>query len=154
MQILQARKFSFVGFSFCIHISYIYTTFERTKNNNNLTNISLTKNSCTMISIPYRQLTELQKQLNVSLSIVNQLLQFYQQASGAFSGHAVSKSELATLVGVSSRTFAGWLRDCRSELRAMGVKDRARYLPAEAVAFICERYVIIPTQEKCTAKLQ
>lgn len=107
-----------------------------------------------MISIPYRQLIELQKLLNVSSSIVSQLLQFYQQASGAFSGHAVSKSELAALVGVSSRTFAGWLRDCRSELRAMGVKDRAHYLPAEAVAFICERFVIIPTQEKCTAKLQ
>ena len=69
-----------------------------------------------MISIPYRQLTELQKMLNVSFSIVNQLLQFYQQASGMFSGQAVSKSELATLVGVSLRTFAGWLCDCQSGL--------------------------------------
>ncbi|MGM9831214.1 MAG: hypothetical protein ACI3Z5_04255 [Paludibacteraceae bacterium] len=107
-----------------------------------------------MNTIPYRQLIELQKQLNAALSIVNQLIQFHQQASGPLSTHVVSKSELATLAGVSARTITGWLRECRNELRAMGVKDRARYLPAEAVAFICERYAIIPTQEKCTVNPQ
>lgn len=101
-----------------------------------------------MISIPYRQLIELQKMLNVSLSIVNQLLETHHRAFGLITCCAMKKSELAALAGVSSRTFSGWLHKHRKELRAMGEKDKSHYLSAEAVAFICEHYVIIPKQEK------
>lgn len=50
-----------------------------------------------------------------------------------------SKSELADLAGTTTRTFSKWLQPFRSELRQMGVTDRTKLLPPQAVRFICEQ---------------
>ena len=50
-----------------------------------------------------------------------------------------TKSELADMVGTTTRTFSKWLRPFRTELRQMGVTDRTKLLPPQAVRFICEQ---------------
>ena len=50
-----------------------------------------------------------------------------------------TKSELAEMVGATTRTFSKWLRPFRNELRQMGVTDRTKLLPPQAVRFICEQ---------------
>ena len=63
---------------------------------------------------------------------------------------SLSKSELAELAGTTTKTFAKWLRPFRTELRQMGVSDRAKLLPPQAVQFICENLDIDlpPKKEK------
>ena len=55
---------------------------------------------------------------------------------------AKSKSELASLAGVSLDTLAEWCRPYREELSAMGVKPNARVLPPKAVLFLAEKFCI------------
>ena len=50
-----------------------------------------------------------------------------------------TKSELADLTGTTTRTFSKWLRPFRAELRQMGVTDRTKLLPPQAVRFVCEQ---------------
>ncbi len=54
----------------------------------------------------------------------------------------ISKSKLAELAGVSSRTFARYLATRRSVLDAMGISPKAQKLPPQAVRYICEDYCI------------
>ena len=49
----------------------------------------------------------------------------------------MTKGELASLLGKSTRHLSRWLEPYREELRKMGVSDRAKMLPAEAVYLIC-----------------
>ena len=49
----------------------------------------------------------------------------------------MSKGELALLLGKSTRHLSRWLKPFKTELRKMGVSDRAKMLPAEAVYLIC-----------------
>lgn len=53
-----------------------------------------------------------------------------------------SKNELADLAGTTTKTFSKWLRPFRAELQQMGVSDRAKLLPPQAVQFICEQLAI------------
>ena len=53
-----------------------------------------------------------------------------------------SKYEMADLAGTTTKTFSKWLRPFRTELRQMGVSDRAKILPPQAVQFICEHLAI------------
>ena len=52
------------------------------------------------------------------------------------------KYELARKAGVSSKTFARWLKNDTEKLRALGALPRSKLLPPPAVKFICEKYVI------------
>ena len=42
------------------------------------------------------------------------------------------------MAGTSTRTFSKWLQPFREELRRMGVSDRTKLLPPQAVRFVCE----------------
>lgn len=53
-----------------------------------------------------------------------------------------SKSELADIAGTTTKTFSKWLKPFRAELRRMGVSDRTKLLPPQAVQFICEHLAI------------
>ena len=53
-----------------------------------------------------------------------------------------SKSELATLAGVSYSTFYRFLKTHRQVLYDMGVSIYAQKLPPNAVRFLCEKYCI------------
>ena len=59
-----------------------------------------------------------------------------------FSRQAVSKSELATLVGVSLRTFASWLRGCQSGLVLSACETGQGEITSEGVRFVA-RFVMI-----------
>ena len=54
----------------------------------------------------------------------------------------ISKSTLAKLAGVSSRTFTRYLATRRHILDAMGISPKAQKLPPQAVRYICEDYCI------------
>lgn len=47
------------------------------------------------------------------------------------------KSELAAMLGKSTRQLSKWISPFRPHLRELGVKDRAKILPADAVFYIC-----------------
>lgn len=55
---------------------------------------------------------------------------------------AMYKYELARKAGVSSKTFARWLKNDTDTLLSFGVLPRSKLLPPPAVKFICEKYVI------------
>lgn len=98
-----------------------------------------------MISIPYRQLIELQKHLNAIQDIINNVCQQTAQTPSAklsMPYRAMTKAELAALAGVTSRTFAKWLLPYRQQLRKFGVADNAKLLPPAAVQYLCELFVI------------
>lgn len=67
--------------------------------------------------------------------------------SRVFPSRPMTKSELASLAGVSSRTLAKWLKPLQSRLREMGVSDTAKLLPPDAVYFVCE-HLNITSDEK------
>ena len=48
----------------------------------------------------------------------------------------MTKSELASLAHVTTRTLAKWLKPLRPQLRDMGVPNQAKVLPSDAVRFI------------------
>ena len=54
----------------------------------------------------------------------------------------ISKSELARLAGVSTRTFRRYLVTRRHILDAMGISPKAQKLPPQAVRYVCEDYCI------------
>ena len=66
-------------------------------------------------------------------------LEAEQLADSPVNYSSKSKSELADLAGTTTRTFSKWLQPFRSELRQMGVTDRTKLLPPQAVRFICEQ---------------
>lgn len=51
----------------------------------------------------------------------------------------MSKSELASLLCMSSRAFTNFVSEFEPDLTAMGVKKTAKKLPPEAVRFLCEK---------------
>jgi len=59
----------------------------------------------------------------------------------------ISKSELARLAGVSTRTFRRYLATRRHILDAMGISPKAQKLPPQAVRYVCEDYCIDLPQE-------
>ena len=54
----------------------------------------------------------------------------------------ISKSKLAELAGVSTRTFSRYLATRQPILTAMGISLKAKKLPPQAVRYICEDYCI------------
>ena len=54
----------------------------------------------------------------------------------------MTKSELASLAHVTTRTLAKWLKPLRPQLRDMGVPDQAKVLPFDAVHFISSQFHI------------
>ena len=48
----------------------------------------------------------------------------------------MTKSELASLAHVTTRTLAKWLKPLRPQLRDMGLPDQAKVLPFDAVRFV------------------
>ena len=54
----------------------------------------------------------------------------------------ITKSTLARLADVSTRTFRRYLATRRPVLDAMGISPNARKLPPQAVRYICEDYCI------------
>ena len=54
----------------------------------------------------------------------------------------MTKSELASLAHVTTRTLAKWLKPLRPQLRDMGVPDQAKVLPADVVHFISSQFHI------------
>ena len=64
----------------------------------------------------------------------------------------MSKGELASLLGKSTRHLSRWLEPFKTELRKMGVSDRAKILPAEAVYLICST-LDITFPEKMTEEI-
>lgn len=49
----------------------------------------------------------------------------------------MTKKELANMLGVSSRHLAYQIQKLQPQLRIMGISDRAKLLPPNAVFFIC-----------------
>lgn len=58
-------------------------------------------------------------------------------ASEMYPNRPMTKKELASMLGVSSRYLASQLNLLRPQLRTMGVSDRAKLLPPHIVNFIC-----------------
>ena len=54
----------------------------------------------------------------------------------------MTKSELASLAHVITRTLAKWLKPLRPQLHDMGVPDQAKVLPFDAVHFISSQFHI------------
>ena len=54
----------------------------------------------------------------------------------------ISKSTLAQLAGVSTRTFSRYLATSQPILSAMGISPKTKKLPPQAVRYICEDYCI------------
>lgn len=54
----------------------------------------------------------------------------------------MTKSELASIAGVSATTFRKWLHLYDAELAAMGISPNAKLLTPKAVAFICDKFGI------------
>ena len=55
---------------------------------------------------------------------------------------AMYKYELARKAGVSSKTFARWLKNDTEKLIELGALPRSKLLPPPAVKYLCEKYVI------------
>jgi hypothetical protein len=51
----------------------------------------------------------------------------------------MSKSEVASILCMSSRSFSNLIKEFESDLSSMGVKKTAKKLPPEAVRFLCEK---------------
>lgn len=51
----------------------------------------------------------------------------------------MSKSELASLLCMSSRAFTNFVSEFEPDLTAMGVKKTAKKLPPKAVRLLCEK---------------
>ena len=54
----------------------------------------------------------------------------------------ISKSELAKMAGVSSRTFRRYLATRRPILESLGITPKTQKLPPDVVRYICEDYCI------------
>ena len=57
--------------------------------------------------------------------------------SSMYPKRAMTKKELANMLGISSRNFAYQIKDLRPQLQEMGVSDRAKLLPPHVVHFLC-----------------
>lgn len=55
---------------------------------------------------------------------------------------AMYKYELARKAGVSSKTFARWLKNDTEQLRVLGALPRSKLLPPQAVKYVCQKYAI------------
>ena len=64
----------------------------------------------------------------------------------SYPSRTMSKAELAALMGVSPRKFASLLHPLRETLRAMGVSDKAKLLPPQAVHYVCRELNITTPQ--------
>ena len=58
-------------------------------------------------------------------------------SSNMYPKRAMTKKELANMLGISSRNFAYQIKELRPQLREMGVLDRAKLLPPHVVHFLC-----------------
>ena len=92
------------------------------------------------INAAYSLLVTIQQQDN----IISDTTRFYPS-------RPMSKGELAAMLGKSTRHLSRWLEPFKEELRTMGVSERAKILPAEAVHLICST-LDISFPEKMTEK--
>ena len=113
-----------------------------------------------MVCLSNHQFNELQSHFYVILShaeAIRSILAVVKQQSTPpldvrqnYLSRPMTKSELAQLANVSTRTLLDWLRPFRKSLREMGVSDNAKVLPAEAVQFLCRQWEITFDQSNLT----
>lgn len=111
-----------------------------------------------MFTFTNQQFAELQSHIDAVLSILNAARQqennLLCDMSRAYPSRPMTKSELASLATITTRTLAKWLKPFRKQLREMGVPDHAKLLPPDAVHFICERLDITSDEKKRRRKLK
>ena len=100
-----------------------------------------------MVCLSNHQFNELQSQFLAVQSHINTIQSILatvkQQSTPSFDmqrsypSRPMTKSELAQLANVSSRTLAKWLKPFHPQLRSMGVLPTVKLLPPDAVRFIC-----------------
>ena len=68
---------------------------------------------------------------------------------------AMTKTQLASLAGVSVATFSSWLKPIEGELAAMGYQPGKRCIPPHVVQHLAERFCIdVEPSTKYTANKQ
>ena len=72
----------------------------------------------------------------------------------SYPDRTMSKAELAAMFGVTTRTFAKLLHPLREQLRQMGVSDKAKLLPPQAVKFVCKELDIVNQRNKNAEKTE
>lgn len=72
------------------------------------------------------------------LVIFRQQIDIVTDTTRVYPSRPMSKSELAAMLGKSTRQLSKWIQPFRPKLRDMGVSDTAKILPAEAVYYICK----------------
>ena len=96
------------------------------------------------------QIDAVQSQLNELRSvliIVQQQSDIISDTRRIYPSRPMSKSELAAMLGKSTRQLSKWINPFRQHLREMGVTDRAKILPANAVLYICSELDITLHEE-------
>lgn len=85
---------------------------------------------------------------SILLAAMQQGDNLFFDAVSAYPSRPMSKSELATLLNRSTRQLSIYIKPFRPELRDMGVSDRAKVLPPEAVYYICQKLDITIDDKK------
>ena len=103
-----------------------------------------------MVILSNHQFQELVTAVEAAQSIISKARQVaelnYHFVS--YPDRTMSKAELAGLLGVSPRKFASMLHPLREKLREMGVSDKAKLLPPQAVLYVCKELNITTSHSK------
>ena len=93
-----------------------------------------------MVILSNHQFQELVTAVETAQSIISKARQVAELNYHfiSYPGRTMSKAELAGLLGVSPRKFASMLHPLRKKLREMGVSDKAKLLPPNAVLYVCK----------------
>ena len=102
------------------------------------------KQMLTKIDAAQSQLSELKS----VLITVQQQSDVISDTQRIYPSRPMSKSELAAILGKSTRQLSKWINPFRPRLREMGVTDRAKVLPADAVFYICSELDITFHEKK------
>ena len=108
--------------------------------------------------ITRQQLNKLQAEINAAqmhidaansiIITLSQQTDIVMDTTRVYPNKPMSKSELATMLGKSTRQLSKWISPFRPHLRKMGVGDHAKILPANAVHYICSELDITLNEEK------
>lgn len=101
-----------------------------------------------MVILSNYQFQELTNAVCTAQSIINRARQVAESHYNfvSYPSRTMSKAELAALMGVSPRKFASLLQPLRETLRKMGVSDKAKLLPPQAVFYVCRELNITTPQ--------
>ena len=107
--------------------------------------------------VTHQQIKKLQEEIDAVQTHINaakSMLVTIQQQSDIvtdttriYPSRPMFKSELAAMLGKSTRQLSKWIEPFRPTLREMGISDRAKILPAEAVYYICQELDITLPQK-------